>query len=297
MVSEIGSTKVEEAIERLERDVAQLKGAVGRLDQLLRGFANDFLTLTPGYNEPGSLLPNQMQFYSQNGEDGIIAEMVRRTSPGDRVFLEIGCGDGRENCTRLLLESGWTGFWLDGSLEAEERIAHYFKDALETGRLKMVRALITKENLPSILDEMGVPDVVDFLSLDVDQNTSHLWRAFAPRKARLACIEYNASVPPSVAWEVPYRPNGGWDGSNVFGAGLKSLEHIGEQQGMKLVGCDSHGVNAFFVAANEVGDRFAAPFTAEHHYQPPRFELAIHRGHKVRKQELVGAILDPSSEG
>ena len=129
---------------------------------------------------------------------------------------------------------------------------------------------------------MGVPQLVDVLSLDVDQNTSHIWRALPPRRFRVACVEYNASVPPSVAWEVPYVADKPWDGTSRFGAGLKVLEQIGEQQGLKLVGCDIRGTNALFAAADEVGDKFAEPFTAEHHFQPPRYELTQHRGHKVR---------------
>ena len=282
-MSDAASTKVEETLERLEREFAELKGVVTRMDLALRGFANDFRMLLPSYQEPKSLLPHQAQFYSQNGEDGIIAEMVRRIGEGSRVFLEIGSGDGRENCTRLLLDSGWTGFWLEGSEKACERAQSRFSTELRKGRLKMACAMMTKENLAQVLDDLGVPETVDVLSLDVDQNTAHLWRALPPRRARIACIEYNASVPPSLAWEVPYVADRGWNGTNAFGAGLKVLERIGEEQGLKLVGCDGHGVNAFFAAADEVGDHFAEPFTAEHHYQPPRYELSQHRGHRANR--------------
>jgi len=37
------------------------------------------------------------------------------------------------------------------------------------------------------------------------------------------------------------------------------------------VGCDAVGVNAFFVREDLLGERFLPPFTAAHHYQPPRY--------------------------
>jgi len=39
----------------------------------------------------------ERSLYSQNGEDGVIAEIMRRIEPRSRTFVEIGAGDGREN--------------------------------------------------------------------------------------------------------------------------------------------------------------------------------------------------------
>ena len=41
----------------------------------------------------------------------------------------------------------------------------------------------------------------------------------------------------------------------------------------KLVGCCVAGINAFFVREDLVGDLFCTPFTAENHYEPPRYYL------------------------
>src|SRR4029077_19911784 len=48
--------------------------------------------------------------WSQNDEDGLIEEIVRRVrgdAPG--AFLELGVGDGTENNTLNLLAKGWRG--------------------------------------------------------------------------------------------------------------------------------------------------------------------------------------------
>ncbi len=47
------------------------------------------------------------QVYSQNNEDGIIAEILARIGTDTKTFVEIAAGDGIENTTRLLIDLGW----------------------------------------------------------------------------------------------------------------------------------------------------------------------------------------------
>ena len=133
------------------------------------------------------------------------------------------------------------------------------------------------------MDEAEVPEEFAFLSLDIDQNTSHVWRAIT-RRSRVTCIEYNASLPPCIDVEVPYDATAVWDGTNWFGASLKTLEGIGAEKGLSLVGCDLSGANAFFVCAAEAPGRFREPFTAEAHYEMPNYYLGGPRGHPPSRQ-------------
>ena len=70
---------------------------------------------------------------------------------------------------------------------------------------------------------------------------------------------------------MPYDPDSVWDGTNFFGAGLKTMERVGRLKGLNLVGCDLTGLNAFFVDAAVCGDRFREPYTAESHYELPKY--------------------------
>jgi hypothetical protein len=98
--------------------------------------------------------------------------------------------------------------------------------------------------------------------------------------ARVACIEYNANLGSRVDWEVPYDPDGAWDGTCAYGASLTCLERIGREKQMSLVGCDIRGVNAFFVHERFAGgNQFTSPFTAERHFEPARYGLLSRRGH------------------
>ena len=222
----------------------------------------------PRCAEPGSLLSHEYSVYSQNGEDGILHEIFRRIGTTNRVFVEIGAGSGLENCTAFLLTQGWSGYWLDGSAEFRQTLTTCSKAMRE--RICEHVGILTKENVGGTLKELGVPTEIDLLSIDIDHNTYYVWQGTERYRPRVAVIEYNAILPADVDWQVEYRPDVGWSRNHNFGASLKALEILGRGMGYSLVGCDFAGCNAFFVRDDLTGDRFAEPYTAEHHHQPFR---------------------------
>lgn len=228
--------------------------------------------------DPLDLLGGPAQVYSQTAEDTMIAEIFRRIGERDRFFVEFGIEDGTENTTRWLLEQGWRGVWVEGSPASVERAQAIFAGPVGEGRLAVVHAMAAPEDADAILRRAGAPDRIDFLSVDIDHNTGHLWEALQIR-ARVCCIEYNAALPPSSDIVVAYEPGHGWDGTNWFGASLKALERIGRGKDMALVGCDFAGINAYFVDQDEAAGRFSEPFTAEAKHRPPRYHLVAKAGH------------------
>jgi hypothetical protein len=222
------------------------------------------------YADPKSLARFNRRMYSQHGEDGVIAEIFNRVGRNNRTFLEIGVGDGRQNTTRYLLEQGWRGTWIEGSendcLSARDFLSGY----IDSGALKIVSAFVTAENINALLDEAKVPELIDYISVDVDMNTGYIWEAIK-RRSRVACIEYNCTMPANAAMTVPYDSSAVWDGSAWYGSSVKKLERIGQSKNMALVGCDLVGVNAYFVESSEAQGKFREPFTAETHYEPPRY--------------------------
>lgn len=241
--------------------------------------------------DPKRLTCAYAQVYSQNGEDGFIAEIFARIGARSRTFLEIGIGNGLENTTRFLLEQGWTGTWVEGDEKQADEARRLFSPFIETGALRIIHSLVTVDNINCVLDDAGIGMELDYISVDVDQNTSHVWRALN-RRARSCCIEYNASIPPSAPLEVSYDPDGTWDGTNHFGAGLKVMELIGKTKRMNLVGCDVQGVNGYFVAEADTADRFCAPFTAENHYQLPIYAGLTHIGHRASSMARRWQVAD-----
>jgi len=272
-------------VEPLRADIARLQIRLARAEaeaaaaaRLLAHQAEEAVFAAPRYGDPLRLSAQRGQTFSQFHEDGAIAAIFARIGTESRVFVEIGAGDGSENTTRALLETGWEGVWVEADSYKAAIIRDTLTHHIASGRLVLVEAAATAENVTGLVAGALNGRKVDLLSIGEDINTSHLWRALdlAPRAC---CIEYNASIPAPVAWEIPYDPDARWDGTARFGASLKVLEAIGRAKGMSLVGCDAAGVNAFFVRADLAPGRFPEPFNAETHWEPPRYYLAFRRGH------------------
>jgi hypothetical protein len=230
----------------------------------------------PRYADPRRLLASAFQVSSQNGEDGILMEIFRRIGATDRRFVEIGVGNGRENNTAFLVSQGWTGVWVDCDAGFTEVLS---RARVAPSVVTPVVSYVTPENAAAIIQNAGVPAEFDLLSIDTDQSTPHIWEALGAFRPRAVVVEYNAMIPPSIAWTTRYQPERAWDGRQNWGASLKALELIGDRLGYSLVGCEFVGVNAFFVRNDLVGEHFAAPFTAENHYEPPRYGLRFRWGH------------------
>ncbi len=227
--------------------------------------------------EPGRLIRHGWKAYSQNDEDGIIAEIFRRVGEGGRRFVEFGVQHGLESNTTYLLVTGWRGLWLEQDARFAEDIRARFAEFIAGGQLELGEAKVT----PDTIDELIAPasgDEIDLLSIDVDYNDYWIWQGLS-LKPRVVVIEYNATLRPPVCVTVPNEPEKSWDGTSYFGASLSALEKLGREKGYSLVGCCFSGVNAFFVRDDLTADHFAQPFTAENHYEPPRYFMRYPAGH------------------
>lgn len=254
--------------------LARLTGAVARLNE-------DLLLAQPKYQDERHLSRYRASMYSQNGEDGAIAEIFNRIGENTRFFVEIGAGDGQQNNTRFLLECGWSGIWWEGNQQHCDTIKRNFASEIAAGSLTLIEGFVTRENVQDELQKANCPQGFGLLSVDVDMNTSHVWAALRYHRPRVAVIEYNQNVPASLSWEVEYHADSVWQGDNLFGASLKRLEEIGDDLGYRLVGCELTGINAYFVRKDLAHDGlFLYPATAEQHYEPPRLHfLTCSRGH------------------
>jgi len=181
---------------------------------------------------------------SQNGEDGIIAEIFRRVGTTNRYFVEFGVGDGHECNTASLASSGWSGLMLEGDPADAARLAERYASY---GSIQTARAFITAENIASVFESHGVPKEFDLLSIDIDGNDYWVWRALEGYAPRVVVIEYNAAYHPPRRWVMRYNPDHRWDKTTYYGASIASLEALGRKLGYALLGSDVTGVNAFFV--------------------------------------------------
>ncbi|MCX5761594.1 MAG: hypothetical protein NTW72_08825 [Gemmatimonadetes bacterium] len=237
------------------------------------------LLASPRYADPRVLARYELRVHSQTGEDGILAEVFRRVGTTDRFFVEFGIESGVETNTTLLLRQGWSGVWVDGDSTAVASARQRFAREIAEGRLTIIEAMVTSTNAAALMASAHVPAHFDLLSLDIDRNTYHLWEALHAYHPRVTVVEYNASFGPTADWVVDLDDAAMWDGSVVFGASLAAYARHGTQRGDALVGCTLNGSNAFFVQSSLTADHFASPFTAERHWEPPRYWLHWRGGH------------------
>ena len=242
---------------------------------------HDEVIAGPRAQEPGRLLRHGWKAYSQNDEDGIIAEIFARIGEGGRRFVEFGVQHGLESNTTYLLMTGWSGLWLEPDAKHAADIRARFGELLALGRLALKEEAVTAETIDAQIapdDAAADGAEIDLLSIDIDYNDYWVWKGLTLRP-RVVVIEYNATIRPPAAVTVPYDPDRRWDGTSFGGASLSALEKLGREKGYALVGCCYSGVNAFFVRDDLVGDRFSAPFTAENHFEPPRYFMRYPAGH------------------
>jgi hypothetical protein len=220
----------------------------------------------------------EQSLYSQNGEDGIIRELLFRTGFANRYFVEFGAGDGSENNTAVLARHyGWSGLYI----EADSRCVERLRSTLEANtRVRIVQALITRDNIGALFRENAVPEEFDVLSIDIDGNDYWVWEQLSGYRPRVVVIEYNAAFVPPRRWVMQYNPEHRWDGTAYYGASLESYALLGRRLGYTLICTDAHGVNAFFVREDLLAPSGLRAVSAAQAYHPLRYGL-LGRHHRT----------------
>ena len=216
--------------------------------------------------------------YSQNDEDGIINEIFQRVGIKNHLFFEFGVDRGIECNTHALLLQGWKGMWIEGRETAYSQITRRFAPAIRRGELSVLNTYVTIENINDIILEYTEGKELDLLSIDVDGNDYHIWKAIDNGRIspRVVIIEYQGKYPPEIDWVMAYNPDHVWDRSDRSGASLKAMEKLGREKGYQLVGTNICGVNAFFVRKDIAENKFPTPATAENLYNPVRSNIVKH---------------------
>lgn len=247
---------------------------------LVQNYVDTILAREEKYRDSKRLTKFEYGVYSESGEDGIIDEIFKRIGTTNRYFVEVGVSDGLQCNTTYLLVKDWAGLWLESNARDIRRIRRKFRTLINSSKLAVKETFVTAENIEGLLDQGQVPREFDLLSIDIDGNDYWVWKAVSSYRARAVVIEYNAIFRPDVKWVVKYRSDFKWDRTSYFGASLRSLEVLGASKGYRLVGCTFAGVNCFFVREDLVRDKFCEPFSAENHYEPPRYYLLGPTGHR-----------------
>lgn len=192
---------------------------------------------------PDHLRHSERRVHSQNGEDGLLEEAFRRLGVERGTFVEFGASDGSENCTRHLLELGWSGVWIEGDSDAVSAARQVVADR----PVHVVQGFLTVDCIRRTFADAGVPAEPDLMVVDVDGNDWWLAReVLRSHRPRAVLVEVNASMG-RAPWVMPYDEQHEWDRTRWYGASLVSWTHLFRTHGYVLATCESTGVNALFV--------------------------------------------------
>jgi hypothetical protein len=178
--------------------------------------------------------------HSQHGEDGIIEWVFSKIAPRHRFCVEFGAWDGRNssNTFNLIANHGWKAI----HIEADPR---KFQDLRQTAKaypgITPVCSRVGTAGetaLDQILEQHGVPEDFDLLSIDIDGNDHDVWEAMVRFRPALVIIEHNETFPPEIA----YVDRGG---RGYTGSSAAAQTALAARKGYALLGCTA--LNCFFL--------------------------------------------------
>ena len=192
----------------------------------------------------------EYSLFSQNGEDGILRFLFSEIGFSSKTLVEFGFGVTENNSLRLILIENFSGVLIDG-LSASVKAFNKGMKNIGIANVKAVSKFLDLANLKTTLLGNELPFEIDLLSIDVDGNDYWFWKDINYLNPRIVVIEYNASLGPEFSLSVPYDPLFDRHQKHLsgfyHGASLTALTKLAREKGYILAGCDSNGVNAFFV--------------------------------------------------
>jgi hypothetical protein len=220
----------------------------------------------------------ELRVFSQNGEDGVLAEIFCRLGITMGFFVEFGVEDGTECNTRFLADVlGWSGVYFEPDPDVFPPLDARYANRSD---ITTVNAFVRADTVNEQFARAEVPESFELLSIDIDGQDYWVWEAIDARPA-VVVIECNSSLPAERRMVEPagsYRP---FDKTSYPGASLGALRSLGERKRYTLVYVEMAGVNAFFVR-----DDLAEAFPNAPQMRSPNYWLRG-RGHTPAAGEYV----------
>jgi hypothetical protein len=188
-----------------------------------------FFFILNGNLQKPLLFDFKYNIFSQNGEDGIIAQIFEKIGEGNKTCLEVGAANGLEcsNTANLWINRGWKAILI----ECSERLFDKLKENVTKykGTCTIIHRYIDlKDNsLDSILRSIKLDRELDLLSVDIDGNDYYIVAGMQIHPRVLIC-EFNPTLPESIDIYQDY-------GNDMLGSSVAALVRIVEPKGYKLV--------------------------------------------------------------
>jgi len=134
--------------------------------------------------------------YSQNGEDGVLEEILKRLDIKNGWVCEFGAWDGKHlSNTFKLVEENYNAVYIEGH---EKRYEDLLKTIEEYPNIIPIKAYVdhndSENSLDNLLKQTNIPIDFDLLSIDIDSYDYQVWKSLKNYKPKIVVIEINSSV-------------------------------------------------------------------------------------------------------
>jgi len=202
-----------------------------------------------------SIIVEQIQKYkkitSQDGEDGIIEAIFDKLEITKGWCVEFGAWDGKHlsNTWNLWFNKGWNAVLIEGD---QKRVKQLEENISEYPNVECLNCFVSyegKNKLDNLLLRVDIPKEFDLLSIDVDGDDYHIWKALVKYFPKVVIIEYNPTIMPGIDLI-------DLQGERNFGSSALALTNLAAEKGYCLIGCTS--TNMVFVK-NELTHKLGFP--------------------------------------
>ena len=154
-----------------------------------------------------SLQSFQENINSQYGEDGIIAEILKRLdaeSETDHWCVEFGAWNGiyLSNTCNLIKNNGYKAVLIEASAEKHKELCKNFPQD-DIYKICAFVDFSGESTLDNILAKTPIPNDFDFLSIDIDGCDYFILESLKTFKPKVICIEFNPIIPNEVEFVQP----------------------------------------------------------------------------------------------
>lgn len=190
--------------------------------------------------------------YSQTDEDGIILFLFSVIGATNKIFVEIGTGNGVEcNCANLAINFGWHGLFIDGDSKAIASGIKFYGSHPDTKIFppKFLSAMVNSDDINDLISNAGFCGEIDFLSIDIDGMDYWIWETINCVNPRVVVVEANGKFGMR-SITVPYDDKWVYDANatpHYHGASLTAFTKLANKKGYRLVGTNRFGYNAFYI--------------------------------------------------
>ncbi|WP_051953120.1 hypothetical protein [Methylocapsa aurea] len=215
--------------------------------------------------KPLALKTLEHSVLSEYGEAGIIDGIFQVIGRKTKKIIEFGFHPTQANCMNEVLFQKMDTLFIDAS-SLSPKVAQQAFRILGRPGIKTLSGFVTVDNVNKLFRDNGFSGEIDILSIDIDSNDYWVWQAIEVVSPRLVIMEYNDRLGPDLPITIKYDPNyAPIEASNGFyeGASLAALDKLAKAKGYRLIGCESSGVNAFFLRNDIQAPQFPTVTVAE----------------------------------